>query len=463
MKCIFRKFRNRAFAVALALSSAFAQQTPVTIRVDASKPIGLLKHLNDVDNGPLCEHGIIDLSGYYKQLDVRNVRLHDAPWSYADVLDVDYIFPDWNADPDRPESYRFAASDFYIASLTRLNINLIYRIGYSAQGKSPTPHLFLPGSPEKWADVAAHIVRHYNQGWANGPHANIRSWEIWNEPDNAEFWSGTPEQYFQLYEVTAKAVKAVDPSLRVGGPAIAGKLDFLEGFLRYAQQRNLPVDFVSWHIYTQNPGDVVARAHKVREIADRLGFPHAESILDEWNYGPDDWGPLFKDAAATRKYFGDMNGATGAAFDAAVLIALQDAPLDIATLYTGTTAVWGLFTPSGTPQKNFYALLAFTELLKSPNRLAVTSSDAAIYAAAGISSDGETMRILISNPTSASHPLHLNLDHFSWRDHAMMQEQLVDSSSDLGNIGSASPIGRDLQRELPAHSVLLLTITKTAK
>ena len=58
-------FLSAAFAVALALSSAIAQQTPITIRVDASKSIGLLKHLNDVDNGPLCEHGIIDLSGYY--------------------------------------------------------------------------------------------------------------------------------------------------------------------------------------------------------------------------------------------------------------------------------------------------------------------------------------------------------------------------------------------------------------
>src|SRR5215472_13130949 len=46
--------------------------------------------------------------------------------------------------------------------------------------------------------------------------------EVWNEP-NIDFWAGNPKQttYFELYDHTARAVKAVDERLRVGGPATA--------------------------------------------------------------------------------------------------------------------------------------------------------------------------------------------------------------------------------------------------
>ena len=57
---------------------------------------------------------------------------------------------------------------------------------------------------------------HYNQGWARGFHDGIRYWEFWNEPDGL-FWSGTPQQFYALYEKTARALKSVDPTLKVGG------------------------------------------------------------------------------------------------------------------------------------------------------------------------------------------------------------------------------------------------------
>ena len=104
----------------------------------------------------------------------------------------------------------------------------------------------------------------------------------------------------------------------------------------------------------------------------QYGYAGAQSVLDEWNYGPSNWDALFHDASATRKYFDSTQNSVGAAFDVAVLIGMEDAPVDIATFYTGTTAMWGLFTAAGVPQKPYYAFLAFTELLKSPKRLAVT-------------------------------------------------------------------------------------------
>ena len=443
------------------LPSLLAAVTPdEAISIDASRVIGTIRHLNDVDNGPLCQHGVLDLTPYYKQLDVRTVRLHDVSWSYDNVLDIGYVFPNWNADPNLPESYDFAQSDLYIESITKLGINIIFRLGYSDEGKVAVRHNSPPASYDKWVNVVEHVVRHYDQGWANGLHADIRDWEIWNEPDGADFWSGTPEQYQSLYGVTARAIKKLDSSLNVGGPAIAGNLSFLEGFLKYARKERLPVDFVSWHIYTQDPDDVAARAEKVHGLLSQYGYESARSVLDEWNYGPSSWKPLFVDSGATRAYFETTQSEVGAAFDAAVLIALQDAPVDVATIYTGTTAMWGLFTPSGSPQKPYYALLAFTELLQSPRRIAVSApSSSLIKVLAGISGDGQTVRILLSNTSANSQTVKFGVNGIPWSGPTEYLTQTVSDKLNLESTGG--PTKREspsLSEEVSAHSVVLLTL-----
>ena len=121
------------------------------------------------------------------------------------------IFPDWNADPEKPESYHFAASDKFIQAIRESGAEVYYRIGRSF-GADYTD---LPDF-DKFAAVVKHIAMHYNQGWANGFHDNIRYWEFWNEPDLPLFWTETPENFYRLYEKTARALKSVDPALKVG-------------------------------------------------------------------------------------------------------------------------------------------------------------------------------------------------------------------------------------------------------
>lgn len=53
--------------------------------------------------------------------------------------------------------------------------------------------------------------------------------------------------YMQLYNASARAVKSVDPSLKVGGPATAGLAD-LPAFVAACSAMGLPKpDFVSSH------------------------------------------------------------------------------------------------------------------------------------------------------------------------------------------------------------------------
>ncbi|MDQ4076483.1 MAG: beta-xylosidase [Chloroflexota bacterium] len=86
----------------------------------------------------------------------------------------------------------------------------------------------------------------------------VRRWffEVWNEPDREQFWSGTQEEYFKFYRHTVEAIKEVDDALVVGGPATSQD-KWIEAFLDYCGKNNVPVDFVSTHGY---PNDPVASA-----------------------------------------------------------------------------------------------------------------------------------------------------------------------------------------------------------
>ena len=441
-------------------SNAAAQQT---IRVDASKVVGTIKRVNDVNNGPLCQRGIIDLSPYYKQLGIRNVRLHDVPWSYDNVLDINYVFPNWKADPEQPENYDFTQSDFYLKTIQDLGINMIYRLGYSAEYKTALRHSAPPDSFDKWTDIATHIVRHYNDGWAYGPRLGIKYWEIWNEPDGDSlvFWSGNPNDFYRLYENTARALKKLNPSLKVGGPAICCELGFLEGFLKYNHEHNVPLDFVSWHIYTSDPHQVAIKARNVHNLMVKYGFGNAESILDEWNYGPTDWSVLYKDAAATRAYFDATQNAYGAAFDVIVMNDLQDAPVDIATYYSGTTLMFGLFTSSGAPQKVYYSFLAFQQLLSSPQRVAVEQAQSPdITTVAGLSDDHKTLRVLLGSVSQNEVAINLVFANLPWSGSSSYEISVIDAQHTLEKVdsGTLHAGASMLQEALNGPSVYLLTL-----
>jgi xylan 1,4-beta-xylosidase len=81
--------------------------------------------------------------------------------------------------------------------------------------------------------------------------------EVWNEP-NLDFWAGEPKQatYFELYDHTARAVKSVDSRLRVGGPATA-QAAWADAFIRHCAENNVPVDFVSTHVYGNDKSEDV--------------------------------------------------------------------------------------------------------------------------------------------------------------------------------------------------------------
>ena len=83
----------------------------------------------------------------------------------------------------------------------------------------------------------------------------IRSWffEVWNEPDlPIAFFYGGKKEYFRLYETTVRAIKEIDPEIRVGGPSTAGS-KWVADFMQYCEENQVPVDFVTTHQYAGDP------------------------------------------------------------------------------------------------------------------------------------------------------------------------------------------------------------------
>lgn len=105
-----------------------------------------------------------------------------------------------------------------------------------------------PKSWEKWGDLITHLAQHLVDRYGID---EVSQWyfEVWNEP-NLDFWAGDPKEqtYFQLYDVTARALKSVSPRLRVGGPATA-QAAWVDRFIRHVSENHVPADFVSTHVY----------------------------------------------------------------------------------------------------------------------------------------------------------------------------------------------------------------------
>ena len=102
-----------------------------------------------------------------------------------------------------PASYDFAFTDAYLKPVAEAGTEVFYRLGVTIENfwTIKAYRIDPPKDFGKWARICEHIIRHYNEGWADGFRWNLRYWEVWCEPENPPLWQGTREQFFELYRV----------------------------------------------------------------------------------------------------------------------------------------------------------------------------------------------------------------------------------------------------------------------
>jgi xylan 1,4-beta-xylosidase len=169
--------------------------------------------------------------------------------------------------------YNWQIVDRIFDTFHEAKVNPLVEIGFMPEALSihpePYRHNFPKGSIytgwayppkdyQKWAELVFQLTKHLRERYGDAE-AKTWLWEVWNEPD-IDYWKGTPEEYFKLYDYSAEAVRRALPEAKIGGPDSTGPArpkaaDFLRQFLQHCDSgRNYatgktgaPLDFISFH------------------------------------------------------------------------------------------------------------------------------------------------------------------------------------------------------------------------
>jgi xylan 1,4-beta-xylosidase len=299
------------FAASSAVSlEAQAQQAPSrTIVVNLKDSTGPVDRFFDLSVGSdypgtlIRDDSLAQLKLTVDELGFRFIRFHGI---FHDVLGtvraedgktiynwskIDQLYDDLLARHIRP----FVELGFTPKVLATSQNSIFYWNGNTSHPK-----------PEGWHDLVDAFVRHIEQRYGKD---EVRAWffEVWNEPNLSGFWEGADQKaYFELYDLTAKTIKSIDPALRVGGPSTAGAA-WVPEFLVHVKQNEAPVDFVTTHTYgvqggfldeegrsdtklDPSPDAIVGDVRRVREQISASPYPGLPLYFTEWStsYTPRD-------------------------------------------------------------------------------------------------------------------------------------------------------------------------------
>ena len=375
----------------------------VNVKVNFAKSLAPIKVMHAVNNGPLPrkKDQINDNFSTYRAARIPYARNHDAAfysgYGGEHTVDISAVFPNFDADVNDPASYDFFYTDRYIQNTLAAGTKTFYRLGQKIEHGLKKYGILPPKDFQKWAEICEHIILHYTEGWAEGFDAGIEYWEIWNEPDldeddaeNKRTWGGTWAQFFDLYEVTAKHLKARFPHLKIGGPALAYRVGWADLFLSEMKKRNVPIDFFSWHFYSNDATTGQQRAIEVQKYLDANGYSHAESICNEWNYVKD-WTDHFSYSVR------QIIGIKGAIFQASTMINAQHSPCDMMMYYdarpTSFNGLFDFYTPA-TPLKGYYSIVMWSKLYELGTEADSITDDAEIASVAAVGDNGEAALLL---------------------------------------------------------------------
>jgi len=280
-----------------------AQTSPVIVEVDGAAPKHDFPHYWEKMFG--SGRAILSLRESYRH-DLRETKR---------ITDLEYIrfhaiFHDevgvYDEDKDGQPLYNFSYVDQIYDGLLENNVRPFIELSFMPKKMTSDPnalHAFWykqnvapPKDWDKWEQLVEKFTRHLVERYGI---EEVAQWyfEVWNEP-NLDFWVGNPKDttYFELYDHAVAAVKRVNARLRVGGPSTA-QAAWADKFLAHCKEKNVPVDFVSSHVYGNDKSEDVFGTHekiarnqmvcravkKVHEQIAASAYPGIPLIWSEYN------------------------------------------------------------------------------------------------------------------------------------------------------------------------------------
>ncbi len=252
-----------------------AQSTSQTLTIDANAPAHPFPHFweqffgSGRANLALREGYRQDMRAVHDAVGMRYVRFHAIFHDENGVYDEDE-----KGQPIFNFSYVDQIYDGILAQGVRPFVEISFMPKKLAAREAIHPFWYKqnvapPKDYAKWDllihKFAQHLIDRYGI-------EEVASWyfEVWNEP-NIDFWAGEPKQstYFELYDHTARALKAVNPRLRVGGPATAAA-HWVPEFIAHVSAEHVPIDFVSTHGYADDTVEDMFGTHEEIPMPERI-------------------------------------------------------------------------------------------------------------------------------------------------------------------------------------------------
>ena len=229
-------------------------------------------------------------------------------------------------DPADDDNYTWGYSDVHFLTIVNAGMGVYLRLGGSSRDKTD----FLPKDPDdpKWSTrwenfkaASLHIAEHYvdlvrtsdNDEQYRGPIVGV---EIWNEPNNCNFWDLGQDLFVEYYVELLEELTAAYPGLPVGGPGfgwgvfpdgiphvsecddnpywVKTFIDKVISFNTVSAELYRKPNFLSFHVYSADPAKFCTAAITYQNLAQyfwteltntypKLGLQGMECHVSEWN------------------------------------------------------------------------------------------------------------------------------------------------------------------------------------
>jgi hypothetical protein len=267
---------------------------------------------------------------------------------------------------------------------------------------------------EGLAAYTKYIVKHITEGFGDGGKWPVRFFRFGNEPDNPEYWKGTPEQFYEMFAVWSKTIKSMNPDFVVIGPGLVSICErgtekildcskankWTKNFLGYLEKHKSSLDIFTFHAYSPVIYDFFYR--QPLTLYDELKkYPSLSTLYGIPKMGNDEWNVMVGDEWSGR-YNEEFDTVSLAAHNIAALTAMIEGGVELSIRYGGTDSPGHDYVMVKKDYKNYkhvyYAFKGFNMLSSTPIKLGVKGSNFLnLTALAGKSENENEITIVISS------------------------------------------------------------------
>jgi len=201
----------------------------------------------------------------------------------------------WAKTEQQKGGYNWEWLDSIVDNLLARGITPWFNVGYGnpiymPDANNPTAVGF---PPTNYGDEVVTAWLNFVKALAEHFKGRVTHFEIWNEPDDPNFWQPnlpSGAEYGKLVKITGDAIKSVIPDAKIGACSAHSNGEFIKPFFETVTPDGL--DFFSLHTYTRwcEYNDQTVHYPFIKELMERYGMDKTELWMGECGHAS--WHPV---------------------------------------------------------------------------------------------------------------------------------------------------------------------------